>query len=178
MLCGYLCAVLHHCITFVAEVKYFCLVHDSYIDPFLPVTEDFACPLCLVKCGSYKVKFDAKFHLRCIYSNLTLLLLAGGSFHLLQLGKTKYFILTAPLMSRCSLWWNLDCVCFLHDLSIFWGTIFVPTWKEAGAVPGGVWPFHFPICNMYLHNWQFSYSIDNITWMIAYTCILITVSAD
>src|SRR4051812_10164856 len=40
------------------------------IDSFLPVTEDFACAFCLVKCGSYKVKFEANFHLFYIYSNV------------------------------------------------------------------------------------------------------------
>ena len=77
MLCGYLCAVLHHCIIFVVEVKYCCSVQDSYIDPFLPVTEDFACPFCLVKCGSYKVKFEDNLHLVYLFKCCLLLLRPG-----------------------------------------------------------------------------------------------------
>ena len=35
------------------------LIHP--IDMFLPVTEDFSCPFCLVRCGSFKVKTSAEF---------------------------------------------------------------------------------------------------------------------
>jgi len=33
------------------------MIHRS----FLPVTEDFSCPFCLVRCGSFKVKTKAEF---------------------------------------------------------------------------------------------------------------------
>ena len=75
---------LCHLLTFVG--KNFWLVRDSllflfffvsYIGLFLPVTEDFACPFCLVKCGSYKVKFEDNLHLVYLFKCCLLLLRPG-----------------------------------------------------------------------------------------------------
>jgi hypothetical protein len=37
------------------------------VDSFLPVTEDFTCPFCLMKCGNFKVKFGATFFLCVVF---------------------------------------------------------------------------------------------------------------
>jgi hypothetical protein len=53
---------------FALEPLPFILLLFKYlmIDSFLPVTEDFTCPFCLMKCGNFKVMFFGATFFLCV----------------------------------------------------------------------------------------------------------------